>query len=54
MLSHHRRKPPLLPRGRNTPAGIRVEEGLQGGEELIVNPSDGLQTGARVTVRGAK
>jgi|GEM_PF-2830573 len=54
MLFRHRRKPPLLSTGRNTPAGIGVAEGLKGGEEPIVNPPGGLKTDARVTVRRAK
>jgi len=40
--------------GGNTPAGIRVNDGLKGGEELIVNPPKDLKPGARVAVRGAK
>ena len=40
--------------GGNTPAGIRVDEGLKGGEELIVNPPKDLKLGAKVAVRGAK
>ncbi len=40
--------------GGNTPAGIRVEEGLKGGEELIVNPPKDLKPGAKVAVRGAR
>jgi HlyD family secretion protein len=40
--------------GGNTPAGIRVEEGLRGGEDLIVNPPKDLKPGAKVVVRGAK
>lgn len=40
--------------GGNTPAGIRVEDGLKGGEELIVNPPKDLKSGAKVIVRGAK
>jgi len=40
--------------GGNTPAGIRVEDGLQGGEELIVNPPKDLKSGAKIVVRGAK
>lgn len=40
--------------GGNTPAGIRIDAGLQGGEELIVNPPKDLKSGARVIVRGSK
>ena len=40
--------------GGNTPAGIRVDDGLKGGEELIVNPPKDLKPGAKVAVRGAK
>jgi len=40
--------------GGNTPAGIRIVDGLQGGEELIVNPPKDLQPGAKVVVRGVK
>jgi HlyD family secretion protein len=40
--------------GGNTPAGIRIDEGLKGGEELIVNPPKDLKQGAKVAVRGAK
>ena len=39
--------------GGNPPAGIRVDDGLQGGEELIVNPPKDLKPGAKVQVRGA-
>jgi hypothetical protein len=31
-----------------------VEDGLKGGEELIVNPPKDLKSGAKVVVRGAK
>jgi HlyD family secretion protein len=34
-----------------TPRGLRIEEGLTGGEELIVSPPAGLGDGARVRVR---
>ena len=40
--------------GGNTPAGIRVDDGLKGGEELIVNPPTDLKPGAKVAVRGAQ
>ena len=40
--------------GGNTPAGIRVDDGLKGGEELIINPPKELKPGAKVAVRGAK
>jgi HlyD family secretion protein len=40
--------------GGNTPAGIRIDDGLKGGEELIVNPPKDLKPGARVIVRGAR
>ena len=40
--------------GGNTPAGIRIDDGLKGGEDLIVNPPKDLKSGARVVVRGAK
>ncbi len=40
--------------GGNTPAGIRVDEGLKGGEELIINPPKDLKPGAKVAVRGAQ
>jgi HlyD family secretion protein len=40
--------------GGNTPAGIRIDEGLKGGEELIVNPPKDLKQGAKVAVREAK
>lgn len=40
--------------GGITPAGIRVEDGLKGGEELIVNPPKDLKPGAKVVVRGAR
>jgi len=38
----------------NTPAGIRVDSGLTGGEVLIVNPPKDLQAGAKVAIKGAK
>jgi HlyD family secretion protein len=37
----------------NTPQGLRVEEGLIGGEDLIVNPPAELQPGAAVVKKGA-
>ncbi len=40
--------------GGNTPAGIRIDDGLQGGEELILNPPKDLKPGAKVVVRGAR
>jgi HlyD family secretion protein len=40
--------------GGNTPAGIRIDDGLKGGEELIVNPPKDLKPGAKVVVRGAR
>jgi len=40
--------------GGNTPAGIRIVDGLQGGEELIVNPPKDLKPGAKVVVRGVR
>ena len=40
--------------GGTTPAGIRVDDGLKGGEELIVNPPTDLKPGAKVAVRGAQ
>ena len=40
--------------GGNTPAGISVEDGLTGGEILIVNPPKDLQPNAKVTVRRAR
>lgn len=40
--------------GGNTPAGIRIDDGLKGGEELILNPPKDLKPGAKVVVRGAK
>ena len=40
--------------GGNTPAGIRINDGLKGGEDLIVNPPKDLKPGAKVVVRGAK
>jgi HlyD family secretion protein len=38
----------------NTPIGIRVDSGLAGGEDLLVNPPKDLQPGARVSIQGAK
>ena len=40
--------------GGNTPAGIRIDEGLNGGEDLILNPPKDLNAGARVVIRRAK
>lgn len=40
--------------GGNTPAGIRIDTGLKGGEDLIVNPPKDLKAGAKVVVREAK
>lgn len=37
--------------GGNTPQGLRVEDGLIGGEDLIVNPPPGLKDGDKVRVR---
>lgn len=37
--------------GGSTPLGLRVEEGLIGGEDLIVNPPPELKEGSRVRVR---
>lgn len=37
--------------GGATPQGLRVEEGLIGGEDVIVNPPDDLQDGSRVRTR---
>jgi HlyD family secretion protein len=34
--------------GGTTSQGIRVESGLNGGEDLIVNPPAGLKDGAKV------
>lgn len=34
--------------GASTPQGLRVEAGLSGGEDLILNPPDGLADGASV------
>ena len=34
--------------GRHQPQGVRVEEGLIGGEDLIVNPPAGLKDGDKV------
>jgi HlyD family secretion protein len=39
--------------GGSTPQGLRAEEGLIGGEDLIVNPPPGLKDGDRVKHRGA-
>jgi HlyD family secretion protein len=36
--------------GGNTPQGLRVNDGLIGGEDLITNPSDTLKDGDRVQV----
>jgi HlyD family secretion protein len=35
--------------GASTPQGLRVEAGLSGGEDVILNPPDGLADGAKVT-----
>ncbi len=40
--------------GGNTPAGIRIDDGLKGGEDLIVNPPKDLKSGAKVVVGGAR
>jgi HlyD family secretion protein len=40
--------------GGNTPSGIRIDAGLQGGELLIVNPPIELKPGSRVVVRGER
>ena len=37
--------------GATMSTGIRVEEGLNGGEDLIANPPAGLKDGDRVRVR---
>lgn len=37
--------------GSNTPQGLRIEDGLIGGEDLIVNPPAELKDGDRVVVR---
>ena len=37
--------------GSSTPKGLRIEEGLIGGEDLIANPPAGLNDGDRVRVR---
>jgi HlyD family secretion protein len=37
--------------GSNTPQGLRIEDGLIGGEDLVVNPPAGLKDGDRVRVR---
>lgn len=36
----------------NTPQGIRVEDGLIGGEDLVVNPGAELKDGMKVQVKG--
>lgn len=36
--------------GSNTPQGLRINDGLIGGEDLITNPSDTLKDGDRVQV----
>ncbi|MCW5962945.1 MAG: efflux RND transporter periplasmic adaptor subunit [Bryobacterales bacterium] len=36
--------------GGSTSQGLRIEDGLIGGEDLIVNPPDALQDGARIQV----
>ncbi|MEW6734045.1 MAG: efflux RND transporter periplasmic adaptor subunit [Acidobacteriota bacterium] len=38
--------------GASSDAGIRVDEGLNGGEELIVNPPENLQNGDQVREKG--
>jgi HlyD family secretion protein len=37
--------------GSNTPSGLRIDDGLIGGEDLIVNPPAELKDGDRVRVR---
>ncbi|MEP7362903.1 MAG: efflux RND transporter periplasmic adaptor subunit [Acidobacteriota bacterium] len=37
----------------NTPMGLRIEDGLTGGEQLIANPAADLKDGTEVTVKGA-
>ena len=34
--------------GATSPQGVRIEEGLIGGEDLIVNPPAGLKDGDKV------
>jgi HlyD family secretion protein len=43
---------PVKP-GPTTSAGIQIEQGLIGGEDLIVSPPAGLKNGDRVHVKGA-
>lgn len=37
----------------NTPMGLRIEDGLKGGEQLIANPPADLKEGDAVTAKGA-
>jgi HlyD family secretion protein len=39
--------------GATTSAGVQIEQGLMGGEDLIVSPPPGLKDGDRVHVKGA-
>lgn len=39
--------------GAVTPAGIRIEEGLIGGEDLVLNPPAELKNGMKVKVKGS-
>jgi HlyD family secretion protein len=39
--------------GANTPKGLRIEEGLNGGEEIIVNAPANLKAGEKVKPRGS-
>jgi HlyD family secretion protein len=39
--------------GQTTSAGVQIEQGLIGGEDLIVSPPAGLKDGDRVHVKGA-
>jgi HlyD family secretion protein len=38
----------------NTPQGLRIEDGLIGGEELVVNPPAELKDGTKVRRKGAR
>ncbi|MCU0229303.1 MAG: efflux RND transporter periplasmic adaptor subunit, partial [Bryobacterales bacterium] len=40
--------------GGNTSQGLRIEDGLIGGEDLILNPPDGLEDGARIQIVGER
>jgi len=39
--------------GATTSQGVQIEEGLIGGEDLVVNPPANLKDGTRVQVKGA-